>query len=142
LASAAIQRQHELCGQALATGVGGDERLEFSDDRGVLTELQAGIHPGLERGQAQLLKAPDLGLCELLVDDLAQRRSAPHPQGLTQRSLCPSYVAGLKRAAPVVHARLKHLRVELARFHREQVAASDSVQHRFPADPGDLECLT
>ena len=75
-----------------------DERLELADDVAVPPELEVGLDPLLERGDAKLLQPSDLGLRELLERELGERgptpelersRSAPALRGGSPR-ICTS----------------------------------------------------
>ena len=49
LATALVQRQHQLPQQPLAVGVRGDQRLQLADQTTVITEHQVGVDAILER---------------------------------------------------------------------------------------------
>ena len=72
-----VQRDHELPQEALAQRVLGDEPLELADDVAVATELEIGVDPLRERGEAELVQPPDLRLREVLERELARARSPP-----------------------------------------------------------------
>jgi len=139
LAPAAIQREHELRGEALAPRMRGDERLQLADQPAVLAEPQLGIDSRLERSKAQLLQPPDLSQRELLVRDVRQRPAAPHPERLAQDLPRALRVTGLQRAAPLLGARLEDIGIDVARRDLEQVAPSDGPQHGTTIDEVSVE---
>ena len=51
LASAAVQREHELLPEALAKRMLSDQRLELGDHRGLTPELKIGVDPLLDGDQ-------------------------------------------------------------------------------------------
>ena len=77
LAAAAIEREHQLSRQSLASRVGGDELLQLADQLGLVAGRQIGLHACLEGRQSLLLEPRDLGLRERLEGQLGQRRAPP-----------------------------------------------------------------
>ena len=77
LPTTAVQGQHELPAQPLAEGVLRQEPLELRDEIALASELELGVESILERGEAQLVEARDLGLGEGLVAEVGQRRPSP-----------------------------------------------------------------
>jgi hypothetical protein len=84
LTVAAVEGEHQLRAQVLAVGMLRDQRLQLSDDLGVLTELELGVDQLLERGEPQLVQACDLGLGERLVGEVVERPTAPQRQSLLE----------------------------------------------------------
>ena len=68
---------HEDGPRPLAERVLANERLDLSDDLGVAPESEVGLEPPLERLQAELFEARNLGLRERLVGEVGERRPAP-----------------------------------------------------------------
>ena len=99
LTARAVEGEHELGAQPLARGVLADERLELGDQGRVAAERQIGLDALLERQQPELVEPGDLGLRELLVGEVRERRAAPHVERLAgggrERR---SRVAALERA--------------------------------------------
>ena len=56
LATAAVERKHQLTAQPLAEGVSSDERLQLGDEPRVAAEHELGVDPLLESGHAQLVQ--------------------------------------------------------------------------------------
>ena len=62
LASAAVQREHQLCMQLLIERVVGGQRLQLQQQLGVLTERKPGLGQRPDRPQPQLLQPSRLFL--------------------------------------------------------------------------------
>ena len=82
LAARAVQRQHQLTGEALAQRVGPDGRRQLPDELGVSAVAELVLEPCFQRGQTQLLEARDLALREVLEREIGERRAAPECQRL------------------------------------------------------------
>jgi hypothetical protein len=66
LASAAIERQHQVSGEALARRVLRQQALQLADQCGVPAHGEIGVHARLQGRQPLLLQARDLRLRERL----------------------------------------------------------------------------
>ena len=84
LALAAVEREHQLVPEPLPQRMRGHERLELRHQLGVAAEREVGLDTQLERAEPQLLQPRDLGLSELLVGQVGQRRPAPQRECLAQ----------------------------------------------------------
>ena len=84
LGGRAVQRDHELSGDAFARGVLGEERFKFGNQLEVAPELQVGVDLALKRHQAQPLEVTDLRLGEIFEGDICQGRAAPQLKRLSQ----------------------------------------------------------
>ena len=115
LAVAAIQRQHQLGAQMLPVGVIADQRRQPPDDVGVAAESEVGLDLLLERGDAQLVQALDLGLGERLVGDIGQGGAAPQRESALERAGGLLRAAGGELAATLGDQPLEAVRVESAR---------------------------
>ena len=98
LAAAAIQREHQLRVQPLAPRMLARELLELGDQLGVAPGGEVGLHAHLQRRQALLLQARDLGRRERRRRELRQRRPTPQRQRLAQHAPRPARRA--RRPAP------------------------------------------
>ena len=96
LAIASVEREHPQDGQPLSFGVRRHQRLQFGDERPVLSERKPGVDPFLERRQPKLLQPRDLGLDERLIGEIRERRSAP------ERDRLPEQRCGLRGPVLVV----------------------------------------
>ena len=94
LAAGPVQREHALRPQPLAHRVGARQRLELSREGLVPSRRQAGIDPGLDRGEQQLLQPARLGTGERLVAHLAVGGATPELLRLDQQT------GGLARPPP------------------------------------------
>jgi hypothetical protein len=139
LAARAIQRQHQLAVQALAQRVRGGQALELGDDLVVPAECQVGLDSALERRQARLLEAGDLGLGERLVGQVGERGAAPQRQGIPQQR------GGRRRIryARVRHESLEAMQIELVLAEPQHVARRPREERprRLAARPFRLEQL-
>ena len=68
---------HEDGPRPLAERVLENERLDLSDELGMAAEREVGLEPALERLQAELFEAGNLGLSERLLGEIGKRRPAP-----------------------------------------------------------------
>jgi hypothetical protein len=75
---------HEQRSQPLAEWVLANERLDFADELGVAAEREVGLEPPLERPEAELFKARNLGLRERLVPEVGEGRPAPKVKSFAQ----------------------------------------------------------
>jgi hypothetical protein len=73
---------HEDGPRPLAERVLENERLDLSDDLGVAPESEVGLEPALERLQAELFEARNLGLRERFVGEVGKWRAAPEVETL------------------------------------------------------------
>ena len=85
LTTASVEGEHQLRAQALAVGVRRNEGLELGDERVVVPEREVRFDPGLDRRQAELLQARDLGLGEGLEGEVCKRGSPPKCEGIPKR---------------------------------------------------------
>ena len=85
MATAAVEREHELAPEALAQRVLSDKTLRLRNDVGGATECEVGIDPLLERLEAELLKPCDLDLGPRLEREFRERGAAPQRERLSQR---------------------------------------------------------
>ena len=93
----AVQRQRVGAHELLLQRLGGDQPLQLGQRLLVPAELDQRPHATLGGAGAQLLQAPDLGLREVGVGDVAERRAAPQGErllvggerGLRQRARRP-----------------------------------------------------
>ena len=83
LAARAIESEHELPARALPERLVGHERLQLDDEFVVAPEVEARLDALLLGREPQLLEAGDLGLREVLVPELGERRAAPEGESLS-----------------------------------------------------------
>jgi hypothetical protein len=137
LAAAAIQGHHELCAQALAHRMLGDEPFELGHHVGVAAERQVGVDALLQRRKVSLLEPRDLGLRERLVRNVGQGRPAPHGERLAQAGGGVDRPPVRERLATLVREPLEPVYIELAVPHLERVAVVPRLQ---PLPGAVLEC--
>ena len=123
LTARAVEGEHELGAQPLARRVLPDEGLELWDQGRVAAERQVGLDALFERQQPELGQPSDLGLRELLVGEVRERRTAPHVERLLEQAAGPPGVIALERLATVGAEALESAGVELVRLDVEYVAA-------------------
>ena len=121
MATRAVQREHQLTDEALAQGMLVDERLELSDQPGVLAERELRVYALLDSAQPCLLQPRDLRLRERLVGKIRQRWTTPQPQRLPQPPGRALRLTLLKRTSAFSDERLKAVQVSLARLGLEQI---------------------
>ena len=78
----AVQRQRVGAHELLLQRLGGDQPLQLGQRLLVPAELDQRPHATLGGAGAQVLQAPDLGLREVGVGDVAERRAAPQGERL------------------------------------------------------------
>ena len=83
LPAGAVEGEHELPARPLAQRLLRDERLQLRDELVVSPQLEVGLDALLLGREPQLLEAGDLGLREVLVPELGERRAAPERQSLS-----------------------------------------------------------
>ena len=93
LATAAVEREHQLRAEPLPQRVACDERAQLRDQLGVAAEREVGVDAQLERLEPLLLERLDGRDGELLVGEVGERAAPP----LAER--CPQRLGGLARAA-------------------------------------------
>ena len=84
LATAAVQREHQVLGELLTRRVLRHEVLQLGHDVAVPAGREVGLQPHLHRLQALLLEPRDLGGSERLGREVGERRSAPQRERLAQ----------------------------------------------------------
>ena len=99
LPAAAIEREHQLAAQSLAERVGGDQGLELADERRVAAELELGVDPLLERGEAQLVEPRGLEAREVLLVEIGERGAAPEGERLGQERRARGRIRASRAAA-------------------------------------------
>ena len=77
LAAAAVEREHQLAAQPFAQRVRADERLEFVGDLGMLSARDVCLDSLAEAVEPQVVEPRDLGLGELFLRHVRERRTAP-----------------------------------------------------------------
>ena len=76
-------------------------------------EGQLGIGSLLERGLAKLLETGDLGLREVLVGDVVERRPTPETEAVVKCRRRSLWIARGEQLSPALEESLEPLRVEL-----------------------------
>ena len=77
LPAAPVEREHQLCTEALAIWMLSAERLELRDERELAPERELRVDPLLDRGQPQLLEALHLHARERLELEIGERPALP-----------------------------------------------------------------
>ena len=121
LAIRAVQRQDELRTQALAQGLGGDERVELRHQRGVAAERELRIEASLQRDQPQLLETTGLAPRERLVGEIRERGSAPETERFSEDGGGAGAVPLAEQPLSLADEALEPLGVDLAFPEAEQV---------------------
>ena len=85
LASAPVERKHELSLERLPRRVMGDERFELGDEVLMVAEREVGFDSRLQRGQPELFEPRGLDLRERLVGDVHESRPSRQRECFTKR---------------------------------------------------------
>ncbi len=134
LASAAVERQHELSSQALSERVSNDQRLELSDDGGMPSEREVGVDPLLGQRKLKLLDPCRLRDGEWLLE-LGEGRTAPERERAAQRGRGRIGVARLEGCSPLREHLLGPVQIHLMGRDVECIARrprdQDLIGHRL-----------
>src|SRR5207247_7853365 len=93
LPAAAVEGDHQLAAGPLPQWLFLDERLQLGDEPGLLSELEVGVDPLLQRVEPQLREPPAGRLGERLLAELGQRRPAPELERLPEERGFPRRLA-------------------------------------------------
>ena len=85
LAAAAVEREHQLGGEALVRRVLRHQPAQLPDDLGVPPGGDVGLDAARQRGDPGLLEAPHVARGERRVGEVAERCAAPEPERLAQQ---------------------------------------------------------
>ena len=121
LAAAAVEREHQLRGEALVRRVLGHQPAQLADDLGVPAGGDVGLDAARERGDPRLLEAAHLAGCERLVRQVAERRAAPQAERLAQQLRRGLRPAGRQLAPAARDELVEALHVALAGADAEPV---------------------
>jgi hypothetical protein len=136
LASAAIEREHQLAAEAFAEGMLGGQGSQLADELGVSSELEVGVNALLERGQAKLFESCRLDGREGLGRDARKRWSAPEREGVGEhaRTLRRLELRGLSDEV------LEAVEVELSGIDADRIAgcAACNPVAEYLAQPQDV----
>ena len=121
LAAAAVEREHQLGGEALVRRVLGHQPAQLADDLGVPAGGDVGLDAARERGDPRLLEAAHLAGCERLVRQVAERRAAPQAERLAQQLRRGVGPAGRQLAPAARDELVEALHVALAGADAEPV---------------------
>ena len=110
LAAAPVEGEDQVAAQTLAQAVAGDEAGELGDELAVVPQLEVGLEPVLECGEAQLLQRGRLGVGERGVEPV-ERDAAPERVCLAEQARPLRRVGG---CAGLREERAEALQVELA----------------------------
>jgi hypothetical protein len=122
LATAAVQRQHEVLREPLACRVRRDELAQLRDELGVAPALEVGCDARLDRGQPRLLEPGDGRLGERLEREVGERRPAPQRERRAQRGRRLVAAPIGERRATVFEELVEAVGVEFPRLHAQPVA--------------------
>ena len=101
-----------------------DKRLELGDESGSWRpSAEVGLNSKLERARLSFFEEGALALCEVVVDEVHQRRAAPQRQG----------VAGHGRGRVCIPSASKRRPSAARRSNRTASTASESIRKGYPA---------
>ena len=119
-----MKRDHQQHPEPLAERVGVDEPLQLRDEGLAEAELELRAQKLLERAHVELLEAPDVCLCELLVPNIDERRAPPE----RERALEEPNLLGGRLPAATRQQPLEARRVHLRRRDHEDVPAAAGLE--------------
>ena len=105
-----------------------DQPLELAHEPRMAAERESRLAERLEASDPQLLEPRDLGLRELLVGDVVQRRASPQCERLLERPLRSLRVTGREQRAALVEETDEAVGVDLVPTRLEYVAAAARAQ--------------
>jgi hypothetical protein len=120
----AIQREHELAAQALASRVRDDQALELRDKGTVSSEREVGLEAILERTEAQLLEPVDLVAGEVLVGEVGQGLASPQLERRPEALCGHSGISALVRLPSLAGEPVEAVGVHLFGWHLEHIASA------------------
>jgi hypothetical protein len=124
LATAAVQREHQLGLQALAQRMLAHEPLQLARQPGVLPQRELRVDPILERGQALLPQPADLRPGEGLIRQIGERGSAPQPECSIEPLGRRAGIAGVERRASGSRELLEAVAIDAAGFGLQQITVA------------------
>ena len=119
----------------------GDQFFKLSDELRMASERQFGSDPLLERGQSDLLEPLHRELCERLVSEVGERRTAPEVERLGKEACGRSRVSLCESSACLLGAPLEPLQVELLGREPDDVSGRTGLDRRRAerlAESGDV----
>ena len=105
-----------------------DQPLELAHEPRMPAERESRLAERLQAGDPQLPEPRDLGLRELLVGDVVERRASPQCERLLERPLRALRVTGREQRAALVEETDEAVGVDLVRTRLEHVAAAARAQ--------------
>jgi hypothetical protein len=102
--------------------MGDDVRFEVGQSGGVPAERELGIDSVLDGAQPELSEPGNLGLCEVVVGKLRERRPAPKLQSSLHRDPCAVGIAGCKAPTSLLQQSSETIDVELFRVDEYHIA--------------------
>ena len=131
LPATAVEREHQLCVQALAQRMILDELLQLGDHLASATECELGLESELQRRHPLLLERRDRRLRETGECDVRQRRPAPQRERLAQEGDRRQWIASLERGSGLRHHSSEAVAVKVARRNPQAVSRRGRAQHAF-----------
>ena len=132
LPATAVEREHQLCVQALA------QRMILNElpaaRRSTLasaTECELGLESELQRRHPLLLQRRDRRLRETGERDVRQRRPAPQRERLAQEGDRRQWIASLERGSGLRHHSSEAVAVKVARPNPQAVSRRGRARHAF-----------
>ena len=133
LSPGAVEREHPVSPEALPQRVLRDEQVELGHHLVGTPERELRFGAVLERDEAYLLEAGDLGLREGRVREVGERRSAPQRQRVVEAARSRLRVAGRQRGGALAHEALEAPAVQPIRRDAQHVAGAVRHERLFRA---------
>ena len=77
MATGAVEREHELCGEALVQWVAANGGFELADDEQMAVGVEFVVESALERGEAEFFQTDDFGRGEGVEGEVGERGATP-----------------------------------------------------------------
>ena len=105
------------------SGCSSYESFEFADERASSAECEIGVDAILDHGEAALLESRDLGLREILISEVRERRTAPESKSIAKKPRSGFRITLCELEPPGVREIIELLEVEISRLERKPIAA-------------------
>ena len=130
LPSGAVERKHELRSQPLPVRMRRDQHLQLARELCVAAEVQVGVDPVLERGQAQVVEPAALDLRERRGRELRQRVPSPEAYCFADRRCGALGIACRERGAALLDEPFEAEEIDVVGLDLEHVAGSPRHERR------------
>lgn len=135
LATAAVERQHELATHTFAQRLGLDHRLQCTERRLVPPALQFSLEVVLDRVEPRVPRGGELGPAEPGLREVGEGLALPQVQRALEGSRRLVRESRLKGGPPLGDLAMEHMEIDLVRVDLDHVSRCFRHQHLGPG-PG------